>query len=438
MVGEEDPATNPFGHAVSNLKKQREAFVKQKKIEAEKEQAALAKEQQELAKKREEQLVEAKSVLVMDARAAIERIKPEDYIEPGSISFTSEAFAWFAEDGMEGFRFAPEFLAVTTNDRVVRLYDPMTGMQIKSINDFTLPDTREEADTGDEVFPGYEGDEDEEVWVHKVAFSADGKLLASARDGTWEVWDLKTEMLVRRLQQNEEKSIHSLAFSPTEHTVATLDYDGELLLWDVDSGGCEYLETDEAFGTEDSDCLAFSPDGTKIAAGNAYGQLRIWDVETGEHQTVEVNDDPITTLTFRNCSKGLAVGTEGEYFILNLKDQNLSNGKDWRGGSNLQCKLNGGIFWFNKPMKVSYCKEFDLCAVNHKRSQKISISQSYGRERIHRIQIPNQVQDFSLSPSPHPDLSIIFTEVKFMLNAVGFILSTDDGIHFALSWESES
>ncbi len=60
MVGEEDPATNPFGHAVSNLKKQRQALVEQKKIEAEKEQAALAKEQQELAKKKEEQLVEAK------------------------------------------------------------------------------------------------------------------------------------------------------------------------------------------------------------------------------------------------------------------------------------------------------------------------------------------------------------------------------------------
>jgi WD40 repeat protein len=247
-------------------------------------------------------------------------------------------------------------------------------------------------------------------------------------------------MLVRRLQQNEEKSIHLLAFSPKEHTVATLDYEGELLLWDVDSGGCEYLETDEAFG-EDSDCLAFSPDGTKIAAGNAYGQLRIWDVETGEHQTVEVDDDPITTLTFKNSSKILVVGTEAEYFTLILKDLKVSNGKDWRGGSNLQANLNGQIFWWNNGTEVSYCKEFDLCAVKHKVSRGISIFHSYVQEKIHRIheiQIPHRVEDFSLSPSPHPDLSTIFTEVKFMLKDVGFILSTDDGIHFALRWESES
>ena len=75
----------------------------------------------------------------MDARSAIERIKPEDYIEPGSISFTSEAFAWFAEDGMDGFRFAPEFLAVAFDDGMIRLYDPMTLEHLRTMNE---PDGR--------------------------------------------------------------------------------------------------------------------------------------------------------------------------------------------------------------------------------------------------------------------------------------------------------
>ncbi len=114
----------------------------------------------------------------MDARAAIERIKPEDYIEPGSISFTSEAFAWFAEDGMDGFRFAPEFLGIASLDGLVRLYDPMTSEHIRTIND-----------------PNEGHDEEiefEEFGDHSIAFSADGELLASACDGTWEVWNPST------------------------------------------------------------------------------------------------------------------------------------------------------------------------------------------------------------------------------------------------------
>ncbi len=53
-------------------------------------------------------------------------------------------------------------------------------------------------------------------------------------------------------------------------------------------------------------------------------------------------------------------------------------------------------------------------------------------------QVESAISSVALSPSPHPNLSTIFTEVKFMLKDVGFTLSTDDGIHFALSWESES
>jgi len=51
MVGQDEHTTNPFASAVSNLNKQREALVKQKKIEAEKVRAALAAEQQDRAKK---------------------------------------------------------------------------------------------------------------------------------------------------------------------------------------------------------------------------------------------------------------------------------------------------------------------------------------------------------------------------------------------------
>ena len=428
MVGEDDPATNPFGHAVSNLKKQREAFVKKKKIEAEEEQAALAKEQQELAKKREEQLVEAKSVLVMDARSAIERIKPEDYIEPGSISFTSEAFAWFAEDGMEGFRFAPEFLAVAFDDGKIRLCDPMTLEHLRTMNE-----------------PDNEGALD----FHCIAFSSDGELLASACDGTLELWNPSTGELVRRLSANRSYAFISLAFSPTERTLASMDAAGEILLWDIENGSCEFLDVDGTFGfgVEPSDCFAFSPDGTKIAAGNDGGELRIWDVETGEHQTIELREladlaGQICAVGFDNTSKTLYAGVWNKLARIRLKNSQLAgvfeDEIDKQMASFIRTVENGLYRIYGRHRRVVYCAEFDFAVSYLEHTQEANIYHFHVKEALKRLDLKHEPESFALSPSPHPDLSTIFTEVKFMLKDVGFILSTDDGIHFGIRWESES
>lgn len=429
MVGEDDPATNPFGHAVSNLKKQREAFVKQKKIEAEKEQAALAKEQQELAKKRKEQLVEAKNVLVMDARSAIEQIKPEDYIEPGSISFTSEAFAWFAEDGMDGFRFAPEFLAVAFDDGEIWLYDPMTLEHLMAMND---------------------SDEEEEALdFHCIAFSSDGELLASACDRTLDLWNPRTGELVRKLSISHASAFTSLAFSPTERTLASMDADGQILLWDIENGSCDYLAIDGTFGfgVEYSDCFAFSPDGTKIAAGNDGGELRIWDVETGEHQTINLREladlaGQICAVGFGNTSKILYAGVWNKRARIRLKDLQLvgvyEDEIDEQMASFIHTVENRPYRIYGRHRRLVYCVEFDFAVSYLKQTQEANIYHLHVKEVMKRLDLKYEPESFALSPSPHPELSTIFTEVKFMLKDVGFILSTDDGIHFALRWESES
>lgn len=425
MVGQDDPTTNPFASAVSNLNKQREALVKQKKIEAEKVRAALAAEQQDRAKKRKEQLAEAKNVLVMDAHSAIEQIKPEDYIDSGSISFTSEAFAWFAEDGMDAFRLAPEFLAVASYfGGLVRLYDPMSGALLRIINNANEESEIEEVEL--------------EEGSNKVAFSADGGLLACVHDGIGDLWNPSTGEFVRRLWQDEEE-IHSLAFSPTDRILATLDFNGNLYLWDIEGGHTEYLETDEKFGTDEDDRFAFSQDGTMIAAGNCFGELRIWDVETGEHQTVVVRDeDPITALAFSTDSKALFVGTGKVLSNVCTKTLEIIGVAEHGGDvKEIYTQIDGRLNVHAKRGGV-LCSELDLIVVPSD-SKRIVIG--YVRpmvEVVSTILAPEPFDDIALSPSPHPGLSTIFTEVKLLLTDVGFTLSTLDGIHFALSWEAES
>ena len=88
----------------------------------------------------------------------------------------------------------------------------------------------------------------------------------------------------------------------------------------------------------------------------------------------------------------------------------------------------------------AYCSEYDLGVAKIPDYSKIVGIRGWHvrTAKFETIEVESAIAGLALSPSPHPDLSTIFTEVKFMLNDVGFILSTDDGIHFALSWESES
>src|SRR5438067_395703 len=69
-----------------------------------------------------------------------------------------------------------------------------------------------------------------------IAYSADGKLLASGGDdGNVHVWDAVTGALLHTLEGNEN-SIMALAFSPQGKALASGSLKGTLRLWDVSTG----------------------------------------------------------------------------------------------------------------------------------------------------------------------------------------------------------
>src|SRR5713226_1482640 len=72
--------------------------------------------------------------------------------------------------------------------------------------------------------------------VTSVAFSPDGKLLASAStDNTVKVWTLQGREPVRILSRHTS-SVTSVAFSPDGKTLASTSEDGTVKLWDMQSG----------------------------------------------------------------------------------------------------------------------------------------------------------------------------------------------------------
>jgi WD40 repeat protein len=96
--------------------------------------------------------------------------------------------------------------------------------------------------------------------VKAVAFSPDGKVLASASgDRTIKLWDAGSGAVLQTLE-GHSNSVNAVAFSPDGKVLASASDDGTIKLWDAGSGGV--LQTLENDGTVNT--LSFSDDGTHL------------------------------------------------------------------------------------------------------------------------------------------------------------------------------
>ena len=73
------------------------------------------------------------------------------------------------------------------------------------------------------------------------------------------------------------RTVESAAFSPDGETLATIGYDGLIVLWDVDTGRVK----SRIFSPSPDGNLAFSPDGAEFAHGDHSEDILIRDAKTG-------------------------------------------------------------------------------------------------------------------------------------------------------------
>lgn len=70
-------------------------------------------------------------------------------------------------------------------------------------------------------------------WVKLVAFSPDGKLIASASfDGIIKFWSVATGECVKTWQ-GHQTTVTTITFSPNNHLLASSSYDQTVKVWDL-------------------------------------------------------------------------------------------------------------------------------------------------------------------------------------------------------------
>ena len=115
-----------------------------------------------------------------------------------------------------------------------------------------------------------------DAFVDAVAFSPDGRTLASAGDDHRAVlWDLAARRVRLRLLGHTSE-VRYVAFSPDGRLVATAGQDMTARLWDVATGRpVRTLRTHHAIMR----LIAFGP-GHRLATGDEFGVISLWDLSS--------------------------------------------------------------------------------------------------------------------------------------------------------------
>ena len=161
---------------------------------------------------------------------------------------------------------------VASRGNQVHVYDAGSGMHVRSLVDPVLKTPDKKPLKAAHL-----------ALVESLAFSPDGKYVASGAFQEVVLWDAQTGALRQRIAGFADRVV-ALCFSPNSKLLATgggaPTEDGEIKIVEVPSGklvaDIKNGHSDTVFG------VSFSPDGTKLATGAADKFVKVFEIPSGK------------------------------------------------------------------------------------------------------------------------------------------------------------
>jgi WD40 repeat protein len=224
----------------------------------------------------------------------------------------------------ETVAFSPDgrLLALAGTDHAVKVWEVATGRRVLTLEGEDLcygvafsPDGRRLASSSKGAVLVWDTQSGKAVltcrghdkWVRGVAFSPDGARLASAgQDRTVRVWDAATGKQLL-LCEGHTDAVHTVAFSPDGRRLASAAADRTIKVWHAATGKEEVTLRGHTDAVTE---VVFTPDGSRLVTGSQDGTVRVWAPTAQETRTLRAGPD-VTCVAFSPDGRRLAAGGAG-------------------------------------------------------------------------------------------------------------------------------
>ena len=138
-------------------------------------------------------------------------------------------------------------------------------------------------------------------WIYDIAFSSDGKMIASAGlDGKVILWNLENGS--HKILNHQDK-VYSISFCSQGNIFATASADKTVKIWNIDGSLYKSLSHKDSVMK-----VSFSPDCQTLATASGK-QVLLWNLNNQNSKTIWTDNDVVNSVSFSTTDNIIAFGT---------------------------------------------------------------------------------------------------------------------------------